>query len=88
MAVTVDMEVEVETDRRETMLLGPIRTRRGEGDARDEDGGEGSIDLDVKSRVDEDEEEGWSHVTAFEGTRLKKDGGVPPSLLPDDDRKG
>lgn len=90
MTVTVDMEVD--TDRRDTVLLGPIRPRRERMDVEDVDEEEGHGDdvkrgtgFDAKGRVGH-EEEGWTPVTAFEGTRLKKDDEAPPSPLSDDGR--
>lgn len=88
MTVTVDMEVD--TDRRETVLLGPIRPRKEgiqEEGIDEEEGVKRGASLDAKERVG-DEEEGWTHVAAFDGTRLKKDDGAPPSPLSDDFRTG
>ncbi|EIM92700.1 uncharacterized protein STEHIDRAFT_107124 [Stereum hirsutum FP-91666 SS1] len=91
-AVTVTVDMEVDTDRRDTVLLGPIRPRRERVDVEDVDEEEGHGDdvkrgtgFDAKERVGH-EEEGWTPVTAFEGTRLKKDDEAPPSPLSDDGR--
>lgn len=82
LAVTVDMEVD--TDRRDTVVLGPVRSSRAEAECDDGDShgysGKGSRHSDAKEgRIEDESDAGWSPDTAFAGSGLEKDGGAPRS---------